>query len=75
VATVAHLGGLVEEGWGYLDGAVIQAETSEPLPNVSITIQNPSGWGLMPASGKAVGLRGITGHLISIGNPRSQRLF
>jgi len=44
VALVAHLGGLVEEGWGYLGGKVIQAETSEPLPNVSITIQNPS-WG------------------------------
>jgi hypothetical protein len=44
VAMVAHLGGLVEEGWGYLQGTVTQSETGEPLPNVSITIQSPS-WG------------------------------
>jgi hypothetical protein len=44
IAMVAHLGGLVEEGWGYIQGTVTQSETGEPLPNVSITIQNPT-WG------------------------------
>ncbi|MBI5584333.1 MAG: M28 family peptidase [Deltaproteobacteria bacterium] len=44
IGLVAHLGGLVEEGWGYLGGTVIQAETREPLANVSIATQNPS-WG------------------------------
>jgi hypothetical protein len=44
IAMVAHLGGLVEEGWGVLGGTVTEAETKVPLANVSITIQNPT-WG------------------------------
>jgi len=42
IAMVAHLGGLVEEGWGYLDGTVTQPETGEPLPYVLISIHNPA---------------------------------
>jgi len=44
IAMVAHLGGLVEEGWGYFDGTVTQSETGEPLSYVLIAIHNPS-WG------------------------------
>jgi hypothetical protein len=44
IALFAHLGELIEDGWGYLDGTVTIAETGEPLPNVSVSIQNPS-WG------------------------------
>jgi hypothetical protein len=42
IAMVAHLGCLVEEGWGYLEGTVTQSETGELLPNVLITLHNPS---------------------------------
>jgi hypothetical protein len=44
IAMVAHLGGLAEEGWGYLTGTVTQLETGEPLPYVLISIHNPV-WG------------------------------
>lgn len=44
IATVAHLGCLVEEGWGTLEGTITRTETDEPLPQVSIAVHNPD-WG------------------------------
>jgi hypothetical protein len=44
IATVAHLGCLVEEGWGILEGTITRSETGELLPQVSVAIQNPD-WG------------------------------
>jgi hypothetical protein len=41
IATVAHLGCLVEEGWGTLEGTITRTETGEPLPQVSIAMHNP----------------------------------
>lgn len=44
LATLAKAGCLVEDGWGTVSGQVIDADTEEPLPGLSVRLHNPQ-WG------------------------------
>jgi len=44
LATLAHLGCLVEEGWGTLVGTATEAITGQPIAGASISLFNPA-WG------------------------------
>ena len=44
LATLAHLGCLVEEGWGAMAGTATDATTGQPIAGASISLFNPA-WG------------------------------
>jgi hypothetical protein len=45
LATFAHLGCLVEAGWGSLGGTVVAEDTGLPVPNALLSVENQA-WGV-----------------------------
>ena len=41
LGTLAHMGCLVEDGWGILEGVVTENSSKTPIPNASISVNNP----------------------------------
>ena len=44
LGTLAHMGCLVEDGWGMVSGQVIDAQSQDPVSGISIELHNPQ-WG------------------------------
>ncbi|MES0360345.1 MAG: M28 family peptidase [Anaerolineales bacterium] len=41
LGTLAHIGCLVEDGWGTIEGVVTENNSMTPIPNTSISLNNP----------------------------------
>ena len=41
LGTFAHMGCLVENGWGIIEGVVAEKSSKTPIPNASISLNNP----------------------------------
>lgn len=44
LATLAHMGCLVEDGWGTVTGVISDFATGDPIPNAHVILTNPA-WG------------------------------
>jgi hypothetical protein len=41
LGTLAHIGCLVEEGWGTISGQVLDSQTKQPVPGAAVWLHNP----------------------------------